>query len=101
MGHLLNHFDGVGERDDFWLLEKLNGCGLCKQGVMGVAIFNGSTVNKVMGVGLVKITPNCIVGRRRGRRIRLRMRRGWVITLGFIRQISNMRSHFYLDGHGR
>jgi hypothetical protein len=29
---------------------------------MGVAIFNGSTVDRVMGVGLVKITPNCIFG---------------------------------------
>jgi hypothetical protein len=51
---------------------------------MGVAIFNGSIVSRVMGVGLVKITPNCIVGRRQGRRIRLRMRRRWVIILGSI-----------------
>jgi hypothetical protein len=41
---------------------KLNGCGLYKQGLMEVAIFNGSTVGKIMGVGFVKITPNCIFG---------------------------------------
>jgi hypothetical protein len=41
-------FGGAGERDDFLLLKKISGCGLCKQGLMGVAIFNGLTVNKVM-----------------------------------------------------
>jgi hypothetical protein len=51
---------------------------------MGVDIFNGSLVGRVMGVGLVKITPNCIFGRRRGRRIRLRMRRRWVVILVLI-----------------
>jgi hypothetical protein len=56
-------FGGVGERDEFWFLGKLSGCDLCKQGLMGVDIFNGSTVDRVMGVGLVKITPNCIFGR--------------------------------------
>jgi hypothetical protein len=45
-------------RDDLWFLGKLSECGLCKQGLMGVAIVNGSTINIVMGFGLVKITPN-------------------------------------------
>jgi hypothetical protein len=55
-------FAGASERDDIWLLEKLSGCGLYKQGLMWVAIFNGLTVNKVVGVGLVRITPNFIFG---------------------------------------
>jgi hypothetical protein len=42
-------FGGVGERDDFWLLGKLSGCDLCNQGLMGVDIFNGSTVDKSCG----------------------------------------------------
>jgi len=29
---------------------------------MAVVVFNGLTVNKVMGVGLVRITPNFIFG---------------------------------------
>jgi hypothetical protein len=38
------NFGGVSERDDFWLLGKLSGCGLCKKGLMRVDIFNGSMV---------------------------------------------------------
>jgi hypothetical protein len=41
-------FGGVGERDDFWFLWKLIECGLCRQGLMEVAIFNGLTVSRVM-----------------------------------------------------
>jgi len=51
-----------------------------------------------MGVGLVKITPNYIFGRRRGRRIRLRMRRRCVINLGLIWQLSNVRRHLSFYG---
>lgn len=92
------NFGGVGERDEFWFLGKISGCGLCKQLMMGVAIFNCSTVNIVMGIGLVKITPNYIFGRRRGRRIRLRMRRRCVINLGLIWQLSNVRRHLSFYG---
>jgi hypothetical protein len=69
----------------------MSGCDLCKQGLMGVDIFNGSTVGRVMGVGLVKITPNCIFPHRLGRRIRLRMRRRWVVILGSICRIRPVR----------
>jgi hypothetical protein len=57
-------FSGVCERDDLCLIWKLIRCGLDKQGMMGVVIFNGSTIDRVMGVVFVKITPNFIFDHR-------------------------------------
>ena len=91
---------GLVREMTYFFFRKISGCDLCKQGLMGADIFNASIVNKVMGVGLVKSTPNYIFVRRRERRIRLRMRRRWVINLGSIWIISYVREYLTFYGQG-
>jgi len=93
-------FGRVDERYDLWFFEKLSGCDFCNQGIIGADIFNGSTVSRVVRVGLVKSTPDHIFGHRHRKMIMLRMRRLQVGRMGSIWRIEDLRGYltFYVKG---